>query len=190
VGKMKETLPEYEYSEADPAEFDPAEFELIFAARTKRERLRRRWRQEDLARRLSEYGISLHPSAIAKIERPPDPEKGIEPRAVRLPEAVIIARLFGLTVEQMLTDDDLRDMERKLEMLTQRAYEAERAVRQHEAEARSASEQLAVVQTRLTAAHDELQRARRQREEIDHERRRLASLADEAMRSEDDSDGT
>lgn len=90
---------------AEPVPPTTAAFDRVFAARMKRERIVRGMRQEDLARALANAGLDLHPSAIAKIERESDPEKGIAPRAVHIGEAVVIAAVLGLTVPQMLMDE-------------------------------------------------------------------------------------
>lgn len=103
---------------------DPVAAERIFARRLKRERLRRGWRQEDLAAELANLGLELHPSAIAKIEREPDPGKKIEPRMIRLNEAVIVAKVFGLSLEEMLSDRDVADPVRELERLRDRLAHA------------------------------------------------------------------
>lgn len=103
---------------------DPAVSERIFARRLKRERLRRGWRQEDLAAELADVGLDLHPSAIAKIEREPDPDKKIEPRMIRLNEAVTIAKVFELSLEEMLSDRDVSDPVRELELLRHRLKRA------------------------------------------------------------------
>jgi hypothetical protein len=83
----------------------------------RRERLRREWRQEDLANAASGYGVKLHPSAFAKMEREPDPAAGIEPRMIRLDEAAVIGLALDLTITQMLSDDDLTEPGRRLEWL-------------------------------------------------------------------------
>lgn len=93
-------------SHAYPGTWGPSA-ERNFARRMKRERLRRDLRQEDLADRLVRLGVELHPSAMAKIEREPAPDKNIEPRMIRLNEAVAIARVFGLSVDDMLAEDDV-----------------------------------------------------------------------------------
>lgn len=98
--------------------------ERIFARRMKRERTRRKWRQEDLARQLSTLGLDLHPSAIAKMEREPDPDKSIEPRSIRLDEAAVIARAFSLGVDDMLSDNDIGALEVEAARLEAELHEA------------------------------------------------------------------
>jgi transcriptional regulator with XRE-family HTH domain len=93
--------------------------ERVFARRMKRERLRRGLRQEDLADLLAHMGLELHPSAIAKIEREPDPEKNIEPRMIRLNEAKVIAFVLRLTLDRMLSDDDLKNPDTEIKELEQ-----------------------------------------------------------------------
>ena len=108
----------------------PGPAERVFARRMKRERQRRGWRQEDLATRLAEASVDLHPSTIAKMEREPDPDKGITPRMIRLNEAFAISRALRLSIDQMLTDDDLTDPAREIEQL-RRALADARAEREH-----------------------------------------------------------
>ncbi|PVX64973.1 UNVERIFIED_ORG: helix-turn-helix protein [Nocardia globerula] len=68
------------------------------------EREARGWTQLDLAEKLKESGISLHSSAIAKIElRDVD-----RPRVIRLDEAQAIANLFGLLIDEMFDTEDQR----------------------------------------------------------------------------------
>ena len=80
--------------------------ERIFGRRVRRERLRREWRQEDLAAAVAERGISLHPSAYAKIEG--------GTRTVTLNEAVAITAALNLPVSWMLSGDGA-DLEEQLE---------------------------------------------------------------------------
>ncbi|MGX6508254.1 helix-turn-helix transcriptional regulator [Rhodococcus sp. SJ-2] len=75
-----------------------------FGRRVRLEREARGWTQADLAKRIEVAGVSLHPSAIAKIELR-DVEK---PRAIRLDEAQAIADAFGLFVDEMWETEDHR----------------------------------------------------------------------------------
>lgn len=95
--------------------------ERRFAARMKRERLRRGWRQEDLAEKLSDWGVSLHSSAIAKIE--------LNSRTIRFNEAWAIASVFGVPMDRMLVDDDLvdHDLDKELREL----YDKRELVKRH-----------------------------------------------------------
>lgn len=131
---------------------DPAAAERIFARRLKRERLRRGWRQEDLAAQLAKLGIELHPSAIAKIEREPDPGKRIEPRMIRLNEAVLIAKAFRLPLEEMLSDRDLSDSVRELAILQDRLMQAHSEAATARAAADQALDRAANLQARLHEA--------------------------------------
>lgn len=75
-----------------------------FGRRVRLEREARGWTQADLAKRIEVAGVSLHPSAIAKIElRDVD-----RPRAIRLDEAQAIADAFGLFVDEMWETEDHR----------------------------------------------------------------------------------
>ena len=78
-----------------------------FAARTKRERERRGWRQEDLAIRVAAEGLSLHATAFSKIEA--------GQRAVSLDDAVCIAAAFGVPLTYLLLSDDPGVIARELE---------------------------------------------------------------------------
>lgn len=63
-----------------------------FGLRVRHERERLGWSQAELAERLKDYGVDLHPSAIAKIElRDVD-----RPRSIRLNEAEALADALGL----------------------------------------------------------------------------------------------
>lgn len=75
-----------------------------FGRRVRMERERQGWTQMDLAKALEQQGLSLHPSAIAKIELR-DVER---PRAIRLDEAHAIAQVFGLSIDDMHESQDDR----------------------------------------------------------------------------------
>lgn len=184
MGKMKETLPEYGYEGPDPADElpDPADFEQIFAARVKRERLRRRLRQEDLAARLTQAGVHLHPSAIAKIERQPDPERRIEPRAIRLAEAVVIARIFGLTVERMLTDDDLPDIASRLKELEKRECDLQATIADLAHALHEANKAATAAMSEVAAQDAALARAKVLQESIAYERAQLQEMHERTHR--------
>ena len=78
-----------------------------FAARTKRERERRGWRQEDLAIRVAAEGLSLHATAFSKIEA--------GQRAVSLDDAVCIAAAFDVPLTYLLLSDDPGVIARELD---------------------------------------------------------------------------
>ncbi len=71
--------------------------EDYFGTRMRRERERRGWTQAELATKLAEVGVNLHPSAIAKIEL----RDVTRPRTIRLDEAQAIAYILGLPLEEM-----------------------------------------------------------------------------------------
>lgn len=151
MGRMKEAwAAQFEHEEVDPREF-----EQIFAARLRRERLRRGWRQEDLARELERHGVTLHPSAIAKIERAPEPDRGITPRAVRLAEAVVIARVFGMTVEAMLRDDDLSDTRKLILQLEQSVERLKTGIEENRNGFEVMSRNLAAAEAELARLYDQ-----------------------------------
>lgn len=73
-----------------------------FGRRLRREREERGWTQAELAQKLAEKGLSIHPSSIAKIELR-DVER---PRNVRLDEASAIAAVLGVTLDELLRPSD------------------------------------------------------------------------------------
>ncbi|MDH6283540.1 helix-turn-helix transcriptional regulator [Prescottella agglutinans] len=75
-----------------------------FARRVRAERESRGWTQAQLAEALSEHGIKFHQSAIAKIENR-DVDR---PRVIRLDEAEALARVFGLSLNEMFESFDYR----------------------------------------------------------------------------------
>jgi transcriptional regulator with XRE-family HTH domain len=70
--------------------------DVYFGTHVRRERELRGWSQEELAKRLTDKGIHVYASTIAKIES----EK--KPRAARLGEAAGIADLFGVSLDALL----------------------------------------------------------------------------------------
>ncbi|MGO8853693.1 MAG: helix-turn-helix domain-containing protein [Mycobacterium sp.] len=70
--------------------------DIYFGTKVRIERERRGWSQEELAKRLTENGIPVYSSTIAKIESLK------KPRAVRLGEAAGIADLFGISLDGLL----------------------------------------------------------------------------------------
>lgn len=128
--------------------------ERIFARRMKRERLRRGWRQEDLAKHLAMCALELHPSAIAKMEREPDPEKGIEPRMIRLNEAKIIAFALRMSIDSMLSDNDLTDPVREYERLVEQLAAAEAHRDDAQQVVVEADREVSVLQRRVQEAYE------------------------------------
>jgi transcriptional regulator with XRE-family HTH domain len=74
--------------------------DVLFGKRVREERDRRGWSQEELAKRLTDKGITVYPSTIAKIES----ER--KPRPARLAEAIGVADLFGMTLDNLLGRPD------------------------------------------------------------------------------------
>jgi len=163
MGKIKNLLPEMQvdWDEVVMPTRDPATYDRIFAARMKRERLRKGWRQEDLARELAKRKLDLHPSAIAKIEREPDPKKGIEPRAIRVGEAMVIAGVFEMSLEEMLSDDDLTDYGQELDRLADEVAYAREARQVAHAAHTTATMDLQVANDRLAQLEAKMEEARR-----------------------------
>lgn len=72
---------------------DEQGFESSFGARVRLLRMKQGWSQEHLARSLTEAGIAIHQTQIAKIEA--------GTRAVKLVEAVILARLLNVSLDAL-----------------------------------------------------------------------------------------
>jgi transcriptional regulator with XRE-family HTH domain len=92
--------------------------ETYFRNRLKNERERRGWSQTDMANRLSDKGIHVHMTTIAKIEA--------GQRAVRIDEATAIADLFEMSLDALLgrgagLEDDLAYSLRTLREVARRA---------------------------------------------------------------------
>ncbi|MGV9870135.1 helix-turn-helix domain-containing protein [Rhodococcus koreensis] len=95
--------------------------EARFGRRVRAERESRGWTQAQLAERLTALGLTLHPSAIAKIElRDVD-----RPRSIRLEEAEVIARAFDTTVDQMYEteSDRVRNLRAQMTAVVERFRE-------------------------------------------------------------------
>lgn len=89
-----------------------------FRKRLKRERERRDWSQAAMAKMMSDNGIPMHATTIAKIEA--------GDRAVRIDEATGIAELFRLSLDGMLGRKGMEDDESHA--LTVLAGEAQRLI--------------------------------------------------------------
>lgn len=63
--------------------------------------------QAELAQKLEDYGVSLHPSAIAKIEA----RDVANPRTVRLNEADALARALGVPLVELVSGPHLEFLE-------------------------------------------------------------------------------
>ncbi|MEV1170132.1 helix-turn-helix transcriptional regulator [Nonomuraea sp. NPDC049784] len=77
-------------------EADGLEMEKAFGAALRDRRQRRNWTQQDLADKVAELGVTLHQSAIARIEA------GARP--VRLHEALVLARVLVVDLQDLLPD--------------------------------------------------------------------------------------
>lgn len=69
--------------------------EQAAARRLELERLERGWSYDGLARRMTEVGCTIQPSALFKVE------KGNPPRRITFDEAVALAKLFGISVDEL-----------------------------------------------------------------------------------------
>jgi transcriptional regulator with XRE-family HTH domain len=94
--------------------------EDLFAHRLRSERERHGWSQTELARRMAEHGVSLHFSAINKIEQRDAPR----PRVIRLNEAVAISEALGVPLWQMLRSASTGETALRLEAVRAKLAEA------------------------------------------------------------------
>jgi transcriptional regulator with XRE-family HTH domain len=94
-----------------------------FGYRLRHERTRRGWTQAQVAEKLAEAGVVLHPSAIAKMETR-DTER---PRMITLNEAMAIARIFELSIDQMFkaAPSEFRELSSLCHQWRERVQEAE-----------------------------------------------------------------
>jgi transcriptional regulator with XRE-family HTH domain len=156
--------------------------ESRFGKRVRAERSRQGWSQEELARRLTDRGIPVHASTIAKIEA----EK--KPRATRLGEAVAIADLFGLSVDVLLDREGPDDstLTFAVTVLCDYAGDAERQIAQAGEVTADIEDQLESVSEsfNLPGIDDLLQAAREMAEQLQEARsnaRILQSIASAAI---------
>ena len=84
--------------------------EVHVALKVKQLREERGWSQEELARRMTAAGMSIHQSAISKIEK-----TGGGRRSISLDEAVAFAHTFALTLTELLLPDGSREEVRALQ---------------------------------------------------------------------------
>ena len=84
--------------------------EDYFAHRLRAERERRGWSQTELAQRMAEHGVSLHFSAIHKMEQ----RDAARPRVIRLNEAEAACAALGIPVWQMLAPMTADEMTHRL----------------------------------------------------------------------------
>jgi transcriptional regulator with XRE-family HTH domain len=90
--------------------------EDVFIARMARERKRHGWTLERMADEVNEVSggaVRMHQSAFTKMEREADR------RNLRLDEAYFIAQALGMTIQRMLTDDDLEGIPARIHELQQ-----------------------------------------------------------------------
>lgn len=81
------------------------------AARITIEREQRGWTLEGLAKRMTDAGCPLAPSAIYKVEQ------GQPRRRIVVDELVAFSRVFGIPVEQLLLDPELEADQRVIDLL-------------------------------------------------------------------------
>lgn len=80
--------------------------------------------QAELAHKMEEFGLTLHPSAIAKIEA----RDADNPRTIRLNEADGLARALGVSLGELLVGPH-QEFLAAAELLEQAVYQAESANR-------------------------------------------------------------
>jgi transcriptional regulator with XRE-family HTH domain len=85
-------------------------FERNLAKRIQREREQRGWTYEALARRMTDAGCTMQPSAVHKIE------KGSPPRRITVDEAVTFAGVFGMTLNDLLQPPEVAATKRAMKL--------------------------------------------------------------------------
>lgn len=87
---------------SDAAEDGSAELSLMseenIAWRIRHEMSRRGWSQERMAKEMTDAGHPLHQSAVSKIVNPKDGKR----RAISVDDAIGFAKVFGLSLREML----------------------------------------------------------------------------------------
>ncbi len=87
--------------------------ETNLARRIAHERERRGWTYEGTAKRLTDAGCPIQPSAIYKIE------KGATPRRISVDELVALAEVFGIPVEKLLLPVEVVESAALLDLLVE-----------------------------------------------------------------------
>src|SRR5690242_1335063 len=88
----------------------------------------RGWSQERMAKEMTDAGFPLHQSSVSKIVNPKDGKR----RAISVDDAIGFARVFGVTVEDLLIpleavfDTGIRDTLIRLEKLHQQREDLDR----------------------------------------------------------------
>lgn len=127
--------------------------EQRFGERVRRLREARGWKQTQLMRMLSDQGLALHPTTVAKIER--------ATRPTTLNEAALIARTFGVPLAALL--DDASESEAIAKARTE--YLAAREYEEHwKRAAELAHHDWGQAQARTAEAEEELVQAELRRE--------------------------
>lgn len=98
---------------------DAQDAERRFGVRVRQERLRRGWRQEDLAVHVAGQGVPLHFTAFTKIEA--------GQKRVRLTEAAAIAAAFGVPLTFLLSSGTPSETAKELEQARTELAEAQAA---------------------------------------------------------------
>jgi transcriptional regulator with XRE-family HTH domain len=129
------------------------QMDSYFGERVRKEREQRRWSQEELAKRMTDKGIPVYASTIAKIES----EK--KPRPARLGEAVVIAELFEVPVSALLgRQPDDTTLTFAMTILLGYIQDAEGQILQAQRTATDIEEQLDDVGERFDSPHIEVLR--------------------------------
>ncbi|MEU7696664.1 helix-turn-helix transcriptional regulator [Microbispora hainanensis] len=152
------------------------DIDRIVGQRVRDLRLRRGWTQQDVVVRLRSYDISLHQTAIARLEA--------GRRAVGISEAVSLARVFGVSLNDLVTprisieaikelEAEVKGLEERVAMLENErrmAIDHSRAIsdqlRDAEALADRANQQWAMWMGTLAAARQQLAAARAESEAL------------------------
>lgn len=101
-----------------------AESEHNLARRVHQERLRHGWSQETLAKLMTDAGVKMHQSSIAKIERTEPPR-----RPITVDESLAFSRVFSVALPDLLISPEAADnvrvrwIEERMDVLIRRQSE-------------------------------------------------------------------
>lgn len=122
-----------------------------FGVRVKHEREIRGWSQAELASKLTREGVKAYPTTIAKIET----RSTERPRAVRLDEATVLARIFDASLDDLVGQASDFDLQNAVDLLVSAAGKARDQIQRVSASLREAFDGLHLSVEEIAAMIDE-----------------------------------
>ncbi len=122
-----------------------------FGVRVKHERELRGWSQAELADKLTKEGVKAYPTTIAKIET----RSTERPRAVRLDEATVLARIFGASLDDLVGQASEFDLQDAVDLLVSAAGKARDQIQRVSASLKEAFDGLHLSVEEIAALNDE-----------------------------------